>query len=282
MIKKCSRLSIRMMCRILEVSPSGYYDWKKRKPSKRAAQNTHISSKIREVFDLNKGRYGAIRISKKLRQENIVVGRHKASKLMKLQGLYAKARQKYKATTNSNHKLPVAENLLSKNFQASRVNEKWVSDITYIKTDEGWLYLAAVVDLYSRKTVGWAVSERMTSSLVMSALDMSLKQRKSTKRLILHSDRGSQYCSYEYQNMIRKNNLICSMSKKGDCYDNAPMESWNHTLKVEAIHGNKFKTREEAKRHIFEYIEIYYNRIRLHSAIGYCSPMNFELRNTAS
>lgn len=193
----------------------------------------------------------------------------------------AKATRKYKTTTNSNHKLPVATNLLEQNFLAEKPNEKWVSNITYIWTEEGWLYLAAVVDLYSRMVVGWAMSERMTTPLVTDALQMALFRRGMPHDVIVHSDRGVQYCSHDYQKMLSGNKLICSMSKKGDCYDNAAMESWNHSLKVEAIHGEKFKTREEAKNHIFDYIEIYYNKVRLHSKLGYCSPEVFEVEKVA-
>jgi transposase InsO family protein len=200
---------------------------------------------------------------------------------MRLQGWRAKAARKYKATTNSNHKLPVADNLLEQDFTASKPNEKYVSDITYIWTEEGWLYVAAVLDLYSRHLVGWALSERMTSKLVMDALQMALWRRKNPQNVIIHSDRGSQYCSHDYQKLLAENGLICSMSKRGDCFDNAAMESWNHSFKVEAIHGEKFATREDAKNHIFEYIEVYYNRKRLHSKLGYLSPESFEAKMAA-
>jgi transposase InsO family protein len=200
---------------------------------------------------------------------------------MRKHGLRAKASKKYKATTNSNHQLPVAPNLLEQNFKASQPNQKWVSDITYCWTEEGWLYLAVVMDLYSRKVVGWALSERMTKQLVIDALQMAIWRRKPTEGLIIHSDRGSQYCSLDYQKIINLHGLICSMSKRGDCYDNAAMESWNHSFKVEAMHGEKFETRENAKNHIFEYIEIYYNRKRLHSLIGYNSPTTFEIKKVA-
>ena len=170
---------------------------------------------------------------------------------------------------------------MNQNFNAARPNEKWVSDITYIWTDEGWLYLATVMDLYSRKLIGWSLSERMTTKLVIDALLMALWNRKMPKNVILHSDRGSQYCAFEYQKLLRENKLICSMSKRGDCYDNAAMESWNHSFKVEAIHGEKFKTRDDAKKHVFEYIEVYYNRKRLHSTLGFLSPESFEAKMVA-
>ena len=200
---------------------------------------------------------------------------------MRENGWRAKAARKYKATTNSNHRLPVAPNLLQQNFLASRPNEKWVSDITYCWTEEGWLYLAVVMDLYSRKVVGWAMSERMTKKLVIDALQMAIWNRRPSQGLIIHSDRGSQYCTHEYQGILNRHGFICSMSKRGDCYDNAAMESWNHSFKVEAIHGEKFSTRDLAKKHVFEYIEIYYNRKRLHSMLGYKSPASFENKKVA-
>ena len=171
--------------------------------------------------------------------------------------------------------------MLQQNFSAVRPNEKWVSDITYIWTDEGWLYLAVVMDLYSRMVVGWSMSERMTSQLVIDALQMAIWRRKKPQGVIIHSDRGSQYCSRDYQNLLANNGFICSMSKRGDCYDNACMESWNHSLKVEAIHGEKFSTRAAVKNHVFEYIDIYYNRKRLHSRLGYVSPVYFEAQMVA-
>ena len=192
-----------------------------------------------------------------------------------------KAARKVKATTNSNHSLPVAPNWLEQDFTAKAANQKWVSDITYLWTDEGWLYLAVVLDLYSRLVVGWAMAERMTAGLVCEALTMALWRRKQPTGVIVHSDRGSQYCSADYQHLLQDHGLLCSMSKKGDCYDNAAMESWNHSLKVEAIHGERFMTRDMAKAQVFDYIEAYYNRRRLHSRLGYLSPETFEARQAA-
>ncbi len=196
-------------------------------------------------------------------------------------GWRARATKKFKATTNSYHRLPVAPNLLKQDFSAQKPNEKWVSDITYVATDEGWLYLAVVMDLYSRMVVGWAISERMTSKLVIDALQMALWCRKPPRGLIVHSDRGSPYCSHAYQELFVTHSLVCSMSKRGDCFDNAAMESWNHSFKVEAIHGEKLTTRTFTKNVVFEYIEIYYNRKRLHSTIGYQSPETFEVKMVA-
>ena len=270
-----------MMCRVLKVSRSGYYDWRNRPPSVRAKANQRLLEDIRRIYVEHKGRAGAPRITRHLRQESRHVGKNRVANLMRINNLRAKAACKYKATTNSNHTLPVAPNLLERDFTALAPNQKWVSDITYIATDEGWLYLAVVLDLYSRLVVEWAMSERMTAKLVCDALQMALWRRKGPYGVIVHSDRGSQYCSGDYQRMLRDNALVCSMSKKGDCYDNAAMESWNHSLKVEAIHGERFVTRQVAKEHVFEYVEVYYNRKRLYSRLGYLSPEAFELRYVA-
>ena len=200
---------------------------------------------------------------------------------MRQNALRAKAARTFAAATHSDHNLPVAPNLLNQDFSAQRPNQKSVSDITYIATDEGWLYLAVVLDLYTRKVVGWAMSERMTAKLTCDALRMALWRCKQPRGVILHSDRGSQYCAHDYRRLLKAHNLIASMSKKGDCYDNAAMESWNHSLKVEAIHGERFATRQEAKKQVFEYIEIYYNRKRPHSGLGFLSPEAFEQRHVA-
>lgn len=272
---------VRLMCRILLVSPSGFYDWRDRPASKCEQKNIKLADEIKKSFDEQKSRAGAKRITLRLREKGVKVGRHRVARIMRKNGWRAKAAKKYKATTNSNHKLPVASNLLQQNFNALKPNEKWVSDITYIWTNEGWLYLAAVMDLYSRKLIGWALSDRMTAILTIDALQMALWRRKMPKDVIVHSDRGVQYCSNAYQQIMSKYGLICSMSKRGDCYDNAAMESWNHSFKVEAIHGEKFLTRDDAKRHVFEYIEVYYNRSRLHSKLGYLSPEGFEAKMVA-
>ena len=282
MIKEeSSRFSLGLMCRLLSVSTSGYYNWRSRKPSRREEENRQLANKIKAIFDDEKSRSGALRITQRLNNEGTPVGRHRVAKIMRSNGWRARAAKKFKATTNSNHQLPVAPNLLQQNFSANRPNEKWVSDITYIWTEEGWLYLAVVMDLCSRKVVGWALCERMTKQLVIDALQMAIWSRKPPRGLVLHSDRGSQYCSHDYQKLLTLHGIVCSMSKRGDCYDNASMESWNHSFKVEAIHGEKFSTRAIAKNHVFEYIEIYYNRKRLHSMIGYKSPELFEVKMVA-
>lgn len=270
-----------MMCRVLCVSRSGYYDWGKRPESVRAQDNAKLASEIKDIFDDEDQRAGSVRITKRLRASGRRVGKNRVANIMRKNEWRAKRAKKFKATTNSCHNLPVAPNMLEQNFEAEQPDQKWVSDITYVWTNEGWLYLAVVLDLYSRMVVGWAMSERMTATLVCDALEMALWRRKRPTEVIVHSDRGVQYCSQEYQSLLDKNSLFCSMSKKGDCFDNAAMESWNGSLKVEAIHGEIFATRADAKKHIFEYIDVYYNRKRLHSKLGYLSPVDFEAKKVA-
>lgn len=267
---------VRLMCRVLGVSPSGYYAWRNRTPSKQARARAALDAQVRDEFERRKGRAGAPRLSRYLNR-----GRRQVAQSLRRQGLRAKAARKFKATTNSNHSLPVAQNLLQQAFTAARANQVWVGDITYIATDEGWLYLAVVLDLFSRKVVGWSMSDRMTATLVCDALRMALFRRKQPRGVIMHTDRGSQYCSREHRSLLDLNALIASMSAKGNCYDNAAMESWNHSLKVEAIHGERFATRAEARAQVFEYIEVDYNRNRLHSTLGYVSPEQFERAHAA-
>lgn len=267
---------VRLMCRVLDVSPSGYYAWRNRTPSQQARARAALDATVREEFKRRKGRAGAPRLSRHLGR-----GRRQVAQSLRRQGLRAKAARKFKATTNSNHSLPVAENLLQQDFTAQRPNQVWVGDITYIATDEGWLYLAVVLDLFSRKVVGWSMSDRMTATLVCDALRMALFRRKRPRGVIMHTDRGSQYCSREHRALLDQHGLVASMSARGNCYDNAAMESWNHSLKVEAIHGERFATRSEAKAQVFEYIEVDYNRDRLHSTLGYVSPEQFERTHAA-
>lgn len=268
--------AVRLMCRVLTVSPSGYYAWRDRKPSARAQRRAELDAKVQEAFEVERGRAGAPRLSRRLK-----AGRRQVAESLRRQGLRAKAARKYKATTNSAHSLPVAQNLLQQDFTAQRPDQVWVGDITYLGTDEGWLYLAVVLDLHSRKVVGWSMSERMTATLVCDALRMALFRRGMPRGVIMHTDRGSQYCSREHRALLDEHGLIASMSAKGNCYDNAAMESWNHSLKVEAIHGERFATREAVRAQVFDYIEVYYNRNRLHSTLGYLSPEEFELSRVA-
>ena len=218
-----NQFPIGMMCRMVSVSRSGYYHWRQRPISAREQANQVLAKDIKRLFEDEKGRPGSPRITRRLQEEGQSAGRHRVARIMRDNGLRAKAAKKYKATTNSNHSLPVAPNLLEQNFTADAPDQKWVSDITYIWTEEGWLYLAVVLELYSRRVLGWAIAERMTATLVCDALTMALWRRCMPKGVIVHSDRGSQYCSTAYQKLINKHHLICSMSKKGDCYDNAVM-----------------------------------------------------------
>lgn len=271
----------RLMCRVLDVSSSGYYDWRRRSPSATARARAALDEQVKDAFLAERCRAGAPRLTRRLKARGHGAGHNQIAESLRRQGLRARGARKFKATTNSNHRLPVAPNLLQQDFSAQRPNEKWVSDITYVATDEGWLYVAVVLDLYSRLVVGWAMSDRMSATLTCDALRMALFRRHRPRGVIVHSDRGSQYCSREYRQLLKHSGLICSMSARGDCYDNAAMESWNHSLKVEAVHGERFVTRAQAKSQLFEYIEIYYNRQRLHSSLGYLSPAEFELPRVA-
>lgn len=275
--------SVQRMCHVVGVARSGYYAWRQREgaSSPKRSQQAIIDQRVATAYHQRKGRSGAPRLALDLRDDGLPVNRKTVADSMQRQGLRAKAARKFKATTNSRHSLPVAPNLLAQNFTASAPNQKWVSDITYLATGEGWLYLAVLIDLYSRKVVGWAMSERMTADLVCDALQMALWKRKMPKGVIVHSDRGSQYCSMLYQSQLTRYELKCSMSAKGNCYDNACAESFFHSLKVEAIHGEQFKTRNDMRRQVFEYVELDYNKQRRHSAIGMISPEVFEARMIA-
>ena len=276
-----AQYSILQLCVILQVMPSGYYAWCKRPVSQRKQDNARLDVHIKAVFAEHKQRYGSPRITEELREHGEVISENRVAARMAALALRAKARRRYKATTQSNHTLPVAPNILEQNFEAEKPNQKWVSDITYIWTDDGWLYLAVVLDLYSRRVVGYAMSNRIDRALVISALRMALFRRQYPRGVIVHSDRGSQYCSADYQSLLNQHELICSMSKRGDCYDNAAMESWNHSYKVETIHGERFATRLHAEKTTVEYIDFYYNVKRRHSTNGQQSPLAYELANVA-
>ncbi|ATJ82677.1 mobile element protein [Halomonas beimenensis] len=267
----------------LGVARSGYYAWRQRggEPSPRRRQQAVLDQRVAQAYERRKGRSGAPRLALDLVDDGLAVNRKTVAASLRRQGLRAKAARKFKATTNSRHSLPVAPNLLEQDFTAMAPNEKWVGDITYLATGEGWLYLAVLIDLFSRKVIGWAMSNRMTADLAGDALQMALWRRKMPRKVIVHSDRGSQYCSTLYQSLLTRHDLQCSMSAKGNCYDNACAESFFHSLKVEAIHGERFETRDAMRRQVFEYIEMDYNRQRRHSAIGMISPEAFEARMIA-
>ena len=267
---------INLMCGVLSVSRSGYYDWSQRSPSLRAQANQALDERIQAIFAQHRQRYGAPRIVDALHDEGIECSENRVARRMQIMDLKAIQAKKFKVTTDSNHSKPVAPDLLEQDFSAAAPNQKWTSDISYVWTDEGWLYLAVVMDLYSRAIVGWSMSRRMTQQLVCDALTMALFRRGFPRGTIIHSDRGSQYCSKRYQRLISNNRLRCSMGRKANCYDNAVTESFFHTLKVELVHRERYTARRLAKTSIFEYIETYYNRQRKHSAIGNRIPMLFE------
>lgn len=241
----------------------------------------HLDRQVASAFAVRKGRSGAPGLALDLRDQGERYNRKTVAASMQRQGLRAKAAKKFKATTNSKHGLPVAANLLQQDFNATAPNQKWAGDITYLWTTEGWLYLAVIIDLYSRMVVGWAMSERITAELTCNALNMALWRRRMPKGVIVHSDRGSQYCSSRYQSLLSQHGLVCSMSAKGNCYDNACAESFFHSLKVEVVHGEEVVSRDRMRQIVFEYIEVDYNRNRRHSTNGYISPEAFELQQVA-
>ena len=267
---------VAFQCRVFSVSRSGYYRWCQLGDTQRNKSNQQLDSDIIKLFEHHKGRYGSPRITKALKDNNQCVNHKRVAKRMVALGLRAKQAKKFKATTDSKHGLPIADNLLQQDFHANKPNEKWVGDITYIWTTQGWLYLAIFIDVFSRQVIGWSMARRINKELVYDALLMALWRRNFPKGVIVHTDRGSQYCSKKYQQLLKDNKLICSMSGKGCCYDNALAESFFHSLKVECIYDYVFSDRAQAKKIIFEYIEVYYNQQRLHSSIGYKTPARFE------
>ena len=282
MMEFLGQFTVALMARALSVSRSGFYAWRRRtEPGPRAKAREALDKQVAEAFKAGKGRSGAPRITVDLAEAGHHHDRKTIAKSLKRQGLRARAAKRFKATTDSKHSLPVAPNLLEQDFTASAPDERWVGDITYLWTEEGWLYLAVVLDLYSRKVVGWAMDRRMKARLVCEALTMALWRRRPSPGLIMHTDRGSQYCSHRYQNLIARHDLRCSMSKRGDCFDNAVAESFFHSLKVELTHGQRYATRQGLRQEVFEYIETYYNPVRRHSALGHISPATFEERNVA-
>lgn len=268
---------ITVMCRVLGVSRSGYYAWRNRPVSPRKMANDKLLEQIKEIYEKSGQTYGSPRVHAELVAQGIKCSLNRVARLMRLHRLRANQERTFKVkTTDSNHDLPVGPNLLEQNFEARQPDQTWLTDITYIPTAEGWLYLAVVLDLYSRRIVGWAMSDSLERQLVIDALQMALLARRPAPGLIHHSDRGSQYASQDYQTLLTKHQLRCSMSRAGNCYDNAPMESFFGTLKTELIHHRRYETRVEARTDIFEFIELFYNRYRRHSALAYQSPVMFE------
>ncbi|NOJ06582.1 IS3 family transposase [Vibrio splendidus] len=283
MLEHLLSFSISRMAKVFRVSRSGFYYWvdNRHKAVQRETERQKLDTKVKEAFDVSKERDGSRRIQKELAESGDNHNVKTIAASMKRQDLVAKAARKFKCTTDSKHKMPVAPNLLAQDFNAMAPNQKWAGDITYVATSEGWLYLAVIIDLYSRQVIGWSMDTRMTASLVCDALSMALFRRGFPEQVITHSDRGSQYCSKDYRDLISTYNLKQSMSRKGNCWDNACVESFFHSMKVEAIQYEPIMTREQMRQTIFEYIEVDYNRTRRHSALGYLSPMNFEKQNVA-
>ena len=264
--------------RVLNVSASGYYAWIDRPLSKWAREETRLEVEIRAADRRTRQVYGAEKLQHDLAEHGIQVGICRIKRIRKKLGLRCKQKRKFKATTNSRHNLPVAENILGQQFKVTAPNKVWVSDITYVPTDEGWLYVAAHKDLFTADIVGYAMGERLTKNLVSQSLFKAVAAKRPANGLIQHSDRGSQYCSHEYRDILERFGIQASMSRKGNCYDNAPMESFWGTLKQELVHHRRYRTRLEAIRDITEYIEIFYNRQRLQPGLGFLSPAVYEQR----
>jgi putative transposase len=265
------------MCRVLKVSASGYYAWSTRNMSIRNEANQVLLEEIRRVYLESKKRYGAPRVYRKLKQEGIACGRHRVARLMREHGIASSRVKRFKCVKKSRERrLTVASNVLDRRFRVTRPNGVWASDITCFWTGSGWLHLAVVMDLFSRKIIGWAMGNRMIDELSILSLNMALGARRPTDPLLHHSDQGVQYTSDRFQLLLRENQIGCSMSRKGDCYDNAVIESFFKSLKAEIPWHRKFKTREEARKELFEYIEVFYNRKRLHSTLDYQSPADYE------
>ena len=263
---------LQMLCTALQVSDSGFASWQRSDGPKQWLSDEALLKRIREIHEETKAAYGSPRIYQELKGCGIPVSKGRVERLMREHGLRGRHKRRFKATTDSKHTLPVAPNRLEQNFETERPDQAWTADITYIATAEGWLYLAIVLDLYSRQIVGWAMRERMTKELVIDALRMAWFRRRPPPGLIHHSDRGSQYCSHDFQKQLATYGMLASMSRKGNCWDNATSESFFNSLKNERVHGSRYETRDEARADLFEYIEVFYNRSRRHSALGGQSP----------
>ena len=270
------------MCTTLEVSRSGFYAWLGRRESRRSRENRRLTELIREEFEKGREVYGSPRVHAALKSRDETCGLNRVARLMREAGVRSKVKPKFKRTTNSRHNHAVAPNLLNRDFSTNGPNEVWSSDITYIRTDEGWLYLASTMDLFSRMIVGWSMSSTMPASLVVDALNMAIDRRSPSPGMIHHSDRGVQYAAHAFQGTLDRHGFVCSMSGKGNCYDNAIKETFFHTLKTELCNHERYRTRAEAKASVFEFIETFYNRRRLHSSLGYLSPLDFESQRRAA
>jgi putative transposase len=277
-----TEFTVGSMCRFLQVSRSAYYDWLHRAPTTTEKDDADLTGILQSEFNKSRATYGTRRLKIALLGRDRTVSRRRIGRLMREAGLACKTKRKFKATTNSKHDLPIAPNHLDRQFNVDRPHQVYVGDITYIHTREGWLYLAVVIDLYSRQVVGWSMAEHMRTKLVNDALLMAVWKRKPEKGLMWHTDRGSQYASESHRALLARHGIRQSMSRKGNCWDNSVSESFFHTLKTELVHQQTYQTRAEARQAIFEYIEVFYNRERLHSANGYMSPVDYELLHKAA
>jgi transposase InsO family protein len=273
-----AEFAVGFMCRELEVSRSGFYAWRGRAPSARALDEAVLTAEVRAAHVASRGTYGSPRVHAVLKAGGRGTSRKRVARIMRTGGLVARCRRRSRRTTDSKHVYPIAPNLLDRNFTTTAPNRVWVTDITYVWTREGWLYVAAILDLFSRMVVGWALSERIDRKLCLDALAMAVAARKPASGLVHHSDRGSQYASIEYRRALADQAMICSMSRKGDCWDNAVAESFWGTLKAELVDGADYPTRDAARTSIFEFTEAFYNRQRLHSTLNYVSPAQAESR----
>lgn len=277
MVEHAAIYPVRCMCRALGVTKSGYYAWRRRGPSRRQAADQPLQRRITQIHATSRGIYGSPKIHQQLRQEGIRCSRKRVIRLMQQAHLQAKRRQSYRCTTQRNQAHPVAPNRLQQQFRVCAPNQVWLADLTYVPTAQGWLYLAVVIDLFARRVLGWAMDAHMTAALVQRALVMAIETRRGLVHQVLHhSDRGSQYTSADYQALLAQAQIRVSMSGAGNCYDNAPMESFFALLKTEWVHHHRYATRQQAKTSIFDYIEVFYNRQRLHGAIGYLTPLAAE------
>ncbi len=270
------RYPVNMLCRLLKVQRSAYYDWQAQPCKVIPQEELALRGRMKELFRASRGSLGSRTMMKNLHKEGFEIGRDRTRRLMKRLNLKVRQKRKYKVTTDSKHNLPVAKNVLNREFCPSAPNKAWGTDITYLWTQQGWIYLAVVIDLYSRRVVGWSMDRRMKKALVIRALMMAVNLRKPPPGLIHHSDRGSQYASHDYQALLRQYGMICSMSRKGNCWDNAPIERFFSSLKREWTGDRLYQTRQEAIADVREYVAVYYNSRRLHSTLGYTTPMDYE------
>jgi len=273
-VKAC--YPVALMCRVLKVSRSGYYAWSKRPASRHIQEDQRLGLEVAAIYRESRGRYGSPRVHAELRERGRRIARKRVARLMQTAGLRARERRRLRCTTDSRHGMAIRGNLLDRRFTMPTLNRGWVTDITYVWTLEGWLYLAVILDLFSRRVVGWSLSERLERTIALDALKMALQDRQPPQGLLHHSDRGSQYASHEYQQLLAAHGIHSSMSRKGNCWDNAVAESFFATLKVELVYPSRWSTRTQARNELFEYIELFYNRQRRHSALGYLCPNEFE------